>query len=222
MARSASPASLPPALLPDDTRERAARARGYSIVAGVDEVGRGPLAGPVVAAAVVLDPAAVPAGLADSKRLSPARRVMLAAEIHRSALVGLGIADVAEIDAINILQASMLAMTRAIAALPRVPDFALIDGNRCPRGLAVPAEAVVGGDARVVSIAAASIVAKVARDAMMAELDRDFPGYGWAANAGYPTPGHLDALRRLGITPHHRRSFAPVHKIWCEDSGSTR
>jgi ribonuclease HII len=209
-------------LLPDDTRERAARARGYSIVAGVDEVGRGPLAGPVVAAAVVLDPAAVPAGLADSKRLSPARRVMLAAEIHRSALVGLGIADVAEIDAINILQASMLAMTRAIAALPRVPDFALIDGNRCPRGLAVPAEAVVGGDARVVSIAAASIVAKVARDAMMAELDRDFPGYGWAANAGYPTPGHLDALRRLGITPHHRRSFAPVHKIWCEDSGSTR
>jgi ribonuclease HII len=217
MARSASP--TPP---PDDTRERAARARGYPIVAGVDEVGRGPLAGPVVAAAVVLDPAAVPAGLADSKRLSPARRVMLAAEIRRSALVGLGIADVAEIDAINILQASMLAMTRAIAALPRVPDFALIDGNRCPRELTVPAEAVVGGDARVVSIAAASIVAKVARDAMMAELDREFPGYGWAANAGYPTPGHLDALRRLGITPHHRRSFAPVHKIWCEDSGSTR
>jgi ribonuclease HII len=225
MARSASPAlppALPPASLPDDSRERAARARGHILVAGVDEVGRGPLAGPVVAAAVVLDLAAVPAGLADSKRLSPARRVVLAAEIRRSALVGLGIADVAEIDAINILQASMLAMTRAIAALPRVPDFALIDGNRSPRGLAVPAEAVVGGDARVVSIAAASIVAKVARDAMMAELDRDFPGYGWAANAGYPTPGHLEALRRLGTTPHHRRSFAPVHKIWYEDSGSTR
>lgn len=210
----------PAALPPDDAFERAAWSRGFRRIAGVDEVGRGPLAGPVVAAAVVFDLAAIPPGLADSKRLSPARRVALASEIHRSAAVGLGLADVAEIDALNILEASMLAMARALAALPVVPDFALIDGNRCPRGLCCASEAVVRGDARAVSIAAASIVAKVARDAMMAELDRIFPGYGWAINAGYPTPAHLGALRRLGVTPHHRRSFAPVHNILCEESVS--
>jgi ribonuclease HII len=219
---SANTRAIPQSLPPDDSFERAAWARGFRLVAGVDEVGRGPLAGPVVAAAVVLDPDAIPSGLADSKRLSPARRVALASEIHRRAAVGVGLADVAEIDALNILEASMLAMSRALAALPVAPDLALIDGNRCPRGLACPAEAVVRGDARAVSIAAASIVAKVARDAMMADLDRAFPGYGWAINAGYPTPAHLGALTRLGVTPHHRRSFAPVHKMLCEESASTR
>jgi ribonuclease HII len=202
---------------PDFTLEAAAHARGARIVAGVDEVGRGPLAGPVIAAAVVLDPARIPEGLADSKTLRPARREALAATLWQVAEVGLGEASVAEIDQINILRASHLAMLRALAALPRPPDHALIDGNLIPRDMPCPAEAVIKGDARALSIAAASIVAKVARDALMVRLDAAHPGYGWAGNAGYPTAAHLAALRDLGVTPHHRRSFAPVHKILIEE-----
>ncbi len=199
----------------DGRLEGALRAQGIARIAGVDEVGRGPLAGPVVAAAVVLDPAAVPQGLADSKALTPARRAALAVTLRDCAEVSLGIATVAEIDRLNILHASLLAMRRAVAGLPRPPGFALIDGNRLPEGLACPAQAVVKGDARCVSIAAASIIAKVARDAMMAELDVRWPGYGWARNAGYPTAQHLAALRNRGVTPEHRRSFAPVRKMLC-------
>lgn len=196
-------------------------ARGAARVAGVDEVGRGPLAGPVTAAAVVLDPARIPAGLDDSKRLSPARRAVLAAELAACAEVAIAHASVAEIDRLNILAASHLAMRRAVAGLKHPPDHLLIDGNRLPAGLPCSAEAVVKGDARALSVAAASIVAKVARDAIMAALAAEFPGYGWERNAGYPSAGHREALRRLGVTPHHRRSFAPVHKILCEDSGTT-
>ncbi|PKP79676.1 MAG: ribonuclease HII [Alphaproteobacteria bacterium HGW-Alphaproteobacteria-2] len=196
-------------------------ARGATRVAGVDEVGRGPLAGPVTAAAVVLDPARIPAGLDDSKRLSPARREVLATEIAACAEVSLAHASVAEIDRLNILAASHLAMLRAVAGLRRPPDHLLIDGNRLPAGLPCTAEAVVKGDARSLSVAAASIVAKVARDAIMAVLATEFPGYGWERNAGYPSAAHREALLNLGVTPHHRRSFAPVHKILCEDSGTT-
>ncbi|MEQ9640382.1 MAG: ribonuclease HII [Alphaproteobacteria bacterium] len=177
---------------------------------GVDEVGRGPLAGPVVAAAVVLDPARPIAGLADSKTLRPARRIELAALIHRQAEVAIAAASVDEIDRLNILQASLLAMARAVAALPRAPCRALIDGKFVPARLPCPAEAVVRGDASVPAIAAASIVAKVYRDKLMTELAAAHPGFGWEANAGYPTAQHLAALRELGPSPTHRRSFGPV------------
>ncbi len=198
---------------PDDMIEQAALAAGARIVAGVDEVGRGPLAGPVVAAAVRLLPGRVPMGLRDSKVLTAAHREALAAELRAVAEVGLGVASVAEIDALNILKASHLAMVRAVAALPEVPDHLLIDGNLIPAELPCGAQAVVKGDARCVSIAAASIVAKVARDAIMVDLAQHHPGYGWEGNAGYPVPAHLAALRTLGVTPHHRRSFRPVHKM---------
>jgi len=204
--------------LPDFTHETTAQARGFLRIAGVDEVGRGPLAGIVTAAAVILDPAAIPQGLRDSKVLSPARRAALAARLHACAHVAIAHASVEEIDALNILQASHLAMRRALAALPFPPDFALIDGNRLPMGLPHSAEALVKGDARCLSIAAASIVAKVARDAIMADLARDFPGYGWEANAGYPTRAHVAALNALGVSPHHRRSFKPVRNILCEET----
>lgn len=204
--------------LPDLTHENAAHQLGHSIVAGVDEVGRGPLAGPVTAAAVILDPAAIPAGLRDSKVLSPARRLALCDALQRCAMIAIAHASVEEIDQINILNASHLAMRRALAALPTRPDHALIDGNRLPRDLPFSAEAIVKGDARCLSIAAASIVAKVARDRIMAELAREYPGYGWDGNAGYPTPAHLAALNALGVSPHHRRSFAPVRKILCEEN----
>ena len=180
------------------------------LIAGVDEVGRGPLAGPVVAAAVILDPARPIAGLADSKTLSPLRREQLAMEIRAKALAwALGRAEVAEIDRLNILQASLLAMQRAIAALSIVPDQALVDGNRCPP-LACPCRAIVKGDATVPAISAASILAKVARDAEMGELHERYPRYGFAQHKGYPTAAHRDALRRFGPCPEHRRSFAPV------------
>lgn len=202
---------------PDFALEAAALARGLAPVAGVDEAGRGPLAGPVVAAAVILRPGAIPPGLDDSKALSPARRRALDAAIRAAATVGVGLAEVAEIDATDILRASLLAMRRALAALPEAPRLALVDGNRLPPDLPCRAEAVVRGDARCLSVAAASIVAKVARDAVMVALAQQFPGYGWERNAGYPTPAHLAALHRLGPTPHHRRTFAPVHKIlWQE------
>ena len=204
-------------LPPDLSFEDAARAAGHVRIAGVDEVGRGPLAGPVMACAVILDPARIPPGLCDSKALSPKRREALAALIPQTALVGYGSASVAEIETHNILAASHLAMVRALADLPQPPDFALIDGNRLPRDLPCPAQAIVKGDARSASIAAASIVAKVWRDRVMVDLAQQHPGYGWDRNAGYPTAEHLDGLKCHGVTPHHRRTFAPIHKmLWQE------
>ncbi len=193
--------------MPDLSLEAAAG----GVVAGVDEAGRGPWAGPVVAAAVILDTGRVAPGIDDSKRLKRPRREELAAAIRASALVGLGLASVAEIDALNILAATMLAMRRAVDDLPRQPDLALVDGNRAPE-LACSVTTVIKGDGLSLSIAAASIVAKVARDAMMAELDRACPGYGWQGNMGYGTAEHRAALDRLGPTPHHRCSFAPVRR----------
>ena len=182
-------------------------------VAGIDEAGRGPLAGPVVAAAVILDPARPIDGLADSKTLSPRRREMLDAEIRvHAAAWAVGRAEVEEIDRLNILQATLLAMQRAVAALTLVPAFALVDGNRCPV-LPCPAEAVVGGDRTVGAIAAASILAKVARDREMLLLEERYPGYGFARHKGYPTVDHVAALRRLGVSEVHRRSFAPVRQL---------
>jgi len=192
-------------------------ARGFLRVAGVDEAGRGPLAGPVTAAALVLDPDRIPPGLNDSKKLTAARRVALAAILRDTCDHCIVHVSPAEIDALNILQASMLAMTRAVAGLRLPPDHVLVDGNRVPTALADRAEAVVKGDARSFSIAAASILAKVARDAMMTDLARAHPGYGWDRNAGYPTAEHRAALKTCGVTPHHRRSFAPVHNILCGD-----
>lgn len=199
--------------VPDFSRETALLSRGHDPVAGVDEVGRGPLAGPVAAAAVILDADRIPTGLRDSKTLSAQRRLALAAEIHASADTALGWCSVEEIDQLNIRNAALLAMRRAVEGLSRPPGHALIDGNACPPDLPCAATCVVKGDALSLSVAAASIIAKVARDALMAELDAAHPGYGWARNAGYPTAPHLDALQHLGVTAHHRRSFAPVHKM---------
>lgn len=183
------------------------------LLAGVDEVGRGPLVGAVVTAAVILDPARPIQGLADSKKLTAAKREQLADEIREKALSwALGRAESSEIDAINILQATMLAMQRAVAALSIQPTAVLIDGNRCPT-LPMPAQAVIKGDATVPAISAASILAKVARDAEMAVLDQRHPGYGFAKHKGYPTAMHLEALRRLGPLAEHRRSFAPVRNL---------
>lgn len=201
--------------------EEALWARGCTRVAGVDEVGRGPLAGPVVAAAVILTREAIPEGLNDSKKLSAKRRDHLVPLLRQSALVGLGVASVEEIDAINILQASLLAMRRAVADLPVVPDHLLIDGNRLPTDLPCPATPVVGGDGVSPSIAAASIVAKNWRDDVMKEAATRFPGYGWETNAGYPTKCHKSALRDLGVTPLHRRSFAPVRDILWQAKNSS-
>ncbi len=198
---------------PDFTLETSARQSGAVRVVGVDEVGRGPLAGPVTAAAVWLDPDALPAGLQDSKRLSAAVRERLFGQIMAQADVGIGHASPAEIDALNILHASFLAMHRAIAALRVPPDHLLIDGNRLPRDLPCPARAIVRGDARALSIAAASIIAKVTRDRIMADLACRHPGYGWEANAGYPTRCHKNAIADLGLTPEHRRSFKPIRNI---------
>ncbi len=186
------------------------------VVAGFDEVGRGPLAGPVMAAAVVFDRTRMPSRLAeeldDSKKLSHRRRVELAEMIWATAHVGVGEASVEEIDRLNILQATFLAMSRALAALGMTVDHALVDGNR-PPPLPCPVRCVVGGDGVSLSIAAASVVAKVKRDLLMGQLAALHPGYGWEANAGYGTAAHLEALRRLGPTPHHRRSFAPVAQL---------
>jgi ribonuclease HII len=181
-------------------------------VVGVDEAGRGPLAGPVVAAAVVLDRRRVPPGLNDSKKLSAEVREALYARIHRVAGVGVGVADVEEIDRINIYQATMLAMTRAVEALGIEPVMVLVDGNRCPKWR-FPGRAVIAGDALCRSIAAASIVAKVTRDRIMADHHASHPGYGWVSNKGYGTPAHLAALVELGPSPLHRRSFAPVAQL---------
>lgn len=182
------------------------------LIAGVDEVGRGPLCGPVIAAAVILDPLRPIEGLKDSKRLSEARREMLAAQVREHALAWcIARADVEEIDHLNILHATMLAMQRAVTGLTVQPELALVDGNRCPQ-LAVPCQALVKGDDRVPAIAAASILAKVARDREMLELDVRYPGYGIASHKGYPTKQHMQALAELGATPIHRKSFRPVRE----------
>ncbi len=179
-------------------------------LAGVDEAGRGPLVGAVVTAAVVLDPRRPVPGLADSKKLSPARREALAGEIRERCLAwSLGRAEPAEIDRLNILQATMVAMQRAVDGVAQWADAVLVDGNRLPR-LSLPAEAVVRGDALVPAISAASILAKVARDREMAELHARYPGYGFDRHKGYPTRDHLAALAEHGLVPEHRRSFAPV------------
>lgn len=182
-------------------------------VAGVDEAGRGPLAGPVIAGAVILDPDNPVSGLRDSKRLTAARREALYDEIRDKALAwAVGRAEVEEIDRINILQASLQAMRRAVADLCPAPEYALVDGNRCP-DLPCPARAIVRGDSRVAAISAASIMAKVTRDREMVELDARYPGYGLAQHKGYPSKLHLEALQRLGVLPVHRRSYAPVRRI---------
>ena len=208
-------ARIPPSFL----HETDILARGIVRVVGVDEAGRGPLAGPVTAAAVRLDPARIPKGLDDSKVLPAARREVLFAEIMELAEVSVAHATVEEIDRLNILRASHLAMERAVAAL--AADHALIDGNMIPRGLACAATAIIKGDALCLSIAAASIVAKVTRDRIMVDLAQQHPGYGWETNAGYPTPDYLAALLDLGVTPWHRRSFRPVHNILYQDVSVT-
>ena len=202
---------------PDFSFETAAAARGFTRIAGVDEVGRGPLAGPVVAAAVILDPARIPPGLNDSKKLTAARRDALYDQIMQNADAAIAMATVEEIDTHNILRASHIAMLRAVKALAHAPDHLLIDGNLIPRGTAISAEAVIKGDARSLSISAASVVAKVWRDRHMVDLAQQYPGYGWDKNAGYPTAAHKSALINLGLTPHHRRSFKPVHNILYQD-----
>ena len=186
------------------------RPGAHVLVAGVDEAGRGPLAGPVVAAAVILDPRRPIEGLADSKTLTAARREALAREIRRHASAhAVARADVAEIDALNILRATMLAMRRAVEALGVAPDEVLVDGNRCP-DVACRVRAIVKGDRDIAAISAASILAKTVRDALLVELDAAYPAYGFAQHKGYPTPEHLAALARHGPCPAHRRSFAPV------------
>jgi ribonuclease HII len=187
------------------------------LIAGVDEVGRGPLAGPVIAAAVILDENHPIAGLADSKTLSAKRREFLAQQIQEWALAfALGRAEVEEIDRINILQASLLAMQRAVAQLPIAPNQVLVDGKHCPL-VNCRVQAIVQGDKTVAAISAASIIAKVARDREMEELDKQYPGYGLARHKGYPTRIHLEALQRLGVSPIHRRSFAPVSQLSMKD-----
>ena len=184
-----------------------------AIVAGTDEVGRGPLAGDVVAAAVILDPKIPITGLADSKKLSPAQRQRCCTQIVENSLAyAVARASVAEIDKLNILQASLLAMWRAVAALPLQPEFVYVDGNRCPRW-PYASQAIVKGDSLVAAIAAASVLAKVTRDREMAEMEAEYPGYGFAQHKGYPTKQHLTALASLGPCAIHRRSFAPVARL---------
>jgi len=198
-----------------DLFEPPARASGR--ICGADEAGRGPLAGPVVAAAVILDARRPIRGLRDSKELAPARREILAVRIKERAIAwSVALATVEEIDSINILRASLLAMRRAIEALQPAAEYVLVDGNQLPP-VTLPARAIIGGDATEPAISAASIIAKVHRDSLMRELDARYPGYGFAHNAGYPTPEHFAALARLGPTVIHRRSFAPVRA--CYEAG---
>ena len=202
--------------MPDFDIENAARDQGFSIIAGVDEAGRGPWCGPVVAGAAILDPAALPdellKGLDDSKKLKAEKRETLLERLKEHATLGVGQASVEEIDEMNILAATMLAMKRALEDLGQPVDMALIDGNKTP-DLSCQAQAVVKGDGKSLSIAAASIVAKVTRDKIMEKLGAEFPGYGWERNAGYGTKEHQAALAEHGVTPHHRRSYAPIRKI---------
>ena len=188
------------------------RISGKEIIAGIDEVGRGPWAGPVTACAVILDPNNIPNGLNDSKILTAKRREQLFDLIMDSAQVSCVHVEVTEIDQVNILQATFRAMERAVSHLP-IPNHILVDGNKLPPNLPSPATAVVKGDAKSVSIAAASIIAKVTRDRLMSDLSEAFPGYGWEKNAGYGTKMHQLGLLNHGVTPHHRRSFKPIHNI---------
>ncbi len=189
--------------------ERTAAKAGQAPVAGVDEAGRGPWAGPVVAAAVILDPDAIPDGIADSKALNEAQRERVFAEIYKTAMVGVGICSAAEIDDINILNATMAAMRVALANLAVRPALALIDGNRVP-GADIPSRAIIKGDATCLSIAAASIIAKVTRDRMMIELGRQYPGYGFERHKGYGTPEHQRGIAQLGVMMEHRKTFKPI------------
>ena len=189
--------------------------KGCSIIAGVDEVGRGPLAGPVTAAAVILDPLNIPDNLNDSKVLSSKKREKLFEELKSSSISAVAHVSPEEIDKLNILQASLLAMVNAVTNLKVKPKHILIDGNTVPDRLVGRATAIVKGDREVLSIAAASIIAKVTRDKLMHDLGSEFPVYGWAKNAGYPTKCHMNAIVKYGVTPHHRRSFKPVHNILC-------
>jgi len=199
---------------PDYSYEAALADQGFRHIVGVDEVGRGPLCGPVTAAAVWLDPTNIPDGLNDSKKLTAKKRQLLYSQIMEVADVSVAHASVEEIDSLNILRASHLAMTRAIDGLGTAADAALIDGNMIPKGLDhLKTQSVVKGDSKSVSIAAASIVAKICRDEIMVALAQQHPGYGWESNAGYGTAQHLEGLRNIGVTPHHRRSFKPVHNI---------
>jgi len=207
---------------PDFSFEQAAIDRGFRLIAGVDEVGRGPLAGPVTAAAVILDPARIPKGLNDSKKLSAKRRAALYDQILEVAQVSIADASVEEIDRLNILRASHLAMERAVAGLSNTPDHLLIDGNMIPAGLTISSEAMIKGDTRSLSISAASIMAKTWRDRGMWDLAQQFPGYGWETNVGYPSKSHKLALQNLGVTPHHRRSFKPVHNILYQQKNVNR
>ncbi len=206
--------------MPDFSLEAKAAEAGIMRIAGIDEAGRGPWAGPVVAAAVMFDwdfglPAEWPdwlAGLDDSKKLNPKKREALFDIIQAGAMCGIGRAEVEEVDRLNILQASLLAMGRAVAALPEAPDYALIDGTQAPK-LACLTETVIKGDGRSFSIAAASVLAKVSRDEIMAGLAAEYPGYGWERNQGYGVPEHRAGLERLGVSPHHRKSFKPIINI---------
>jgi len=185
----------------------------FNLIAGVDEVGRGPLVGDVVTAAVILDPNKPIIGLTDSKKLSEKKRDLLFDEIKEKALCfAIGRADHNEIDELNILHATMLAMQRAVSGLTIVPEFVFIDGNRCPK-LAMPSEAIVKGDLRVAEVSAASILAKVTRDREMVALDKIYPEYGFAKHKGYPTKAHFDAIKKLGVIPGYRKSFKPVKKV---------
>jgi ribonuclease HII len=199
---------------PDFSHEAALIAQGVSGIAGVDEAGRGPLSGPVVAAAVILNPCDIPDGLNDSKKLSSPKREALFDEIRARAQFCIAEASVEEIDRLNIYHASHLAMCRAVAGLSGV-GHVLVDGNRVPKDLNGPATPLVKGDGRSQSIAAASILAKVTRDRIMGALAQQFPVYNWGKNMGYPTKEHISALEQHGITPHHRRSYKPVHNILC-------
>lgn len=189
--------------------------KGCSIIAGVDEVGRGSLAGPVTAAAVILDPLNIPDNLNDSKVLSSKKREKLFEELKSSCIFSVAHVSPEEIDKLNILQASLLAMVNAVTNLKVKPKHILIDGNTVPDRLVGRATAIVKGDRKVLSIAAASIIAKVTRDKLMHDLGSEFSVYGWAKNAGYPTKCHMNAIVKYGVTPHHRRSFKPVHNILC-------
>jgi len=203
------------AVMPKTSPDYSFESRHAGPVCGVDEAGRGPLAGPVVAAAVILTPKSIPSGLNDSKVLSQPRRELLLNEMltRNDIFVSLGIAEPEEIDRLNILHASMIAMRRAVEGLPHLPAMALIDGNRLPPNMPCAAQAIVKGDAKSLSIAAASIAAKVTRDRLMIEADIRFPGYGLAGHKGYPTKAHKVALQRLGASPIHRHSFKPVAEV---------
>jgi len=204
--------------LPDFDVETGLIKKGYKAIAGVDEVGRGCIAGPVTAAAVILNPQKIPSGLNDSKKVSFKNREKIFQSIQDTCTFCVAHSSVEEIDQINILQASLLSMKRAILGLNIKPDFVLIDGNKSPKGFESKSETIIKGDSKSLSIAAASIVAKVTRDRFMSRLDKEFPGYDWSQNAGYPTKLHKSAILNIGITPYHRRSFKPVYNILYQEN----